>query len=180
AASVVVDNVPAAVEEPFILPPTQPPPPSQTRRVNNLEQDKIAQDLEITKGIIADMDVDEDVTLKDVADIAKEVAVDAEIEDSDDELEPAELQEVVEVVTTTKLMTEVVTAASATIPAATITAAAPTLTTAPSVSKRRKGVVIKDPEEIATPSTIIHTAPKYKDKGKEIMVYEPKPLKKKT
>nr|GFD29368.1 hypothetical protein [Tanacetum cinerariifolium] len=43
----------------------------------------------------------------------------------DDEVEQAELQEVVEVVTTAKLITEVVTAASAT-----ITAAAPQLTTA--------------------------------------------------
>nr|GFD59888.1 hypothetical protein [Tanacetum cinerariifolium] len=34
--------------------------------------------------IIADMDADVDVTLKDVADIAKEVAVDAEIEVSAD------------------------------------------------------------------------------------------------
>nr|GFC56847.1 hypothetical protein [Tanacetum cinerariifolium] len=38
----------------------------------------------------------------------------------------------------------------------------------------------RDPEETATPSTIIHTEPKSKDKGKGIMVREPKPLKKKT
>nr|GEY48108.1 hypothetical protein [Tanacetum cinerariifolium] len=79
-------------------------------------------------------------------------------------------------------MTEVVTAASATITAADIiiTIAAPTLTTAPSASRRRKGVVIRDPEETTTPSTIIHTEPKSKDKEKGIMVHEPKPLKKKT
>nr|GFD16939.1 hypothetical protein [Tanacetum cinerariifolium] len=59
-------------------------------------------------------------------------------------------------------------------------AAAPTLTTAASATRRRKRVVIRDPEEIATPSTIIHTEPKSKDKGKGIMVHEPKPLKKKT
>nr|GFA88590.1 hypothetical protein [Tanacetum cinerariifolium] len=137
-----------------------------TRRVKHLEQDKIAQDLEITKlkqrvkklerrnkasklrrlkkvgtaqriktsndtvmdniskqeRIIADMDADKDVTLKDVASVAKDVQ-DAEIEESsdvqgrqaesqaqiyqinlehadkvlsmqDDEVEPAELQEV--------------------------------------------------------------------------------------
>nr|GEZ20792.1 hypothetical protein [Tanacetum cinerariifolium] len=146
-------------------------------------------------GIISNMDADEDVTLQDVADIAKDVAVDAEIEESadiqgrqvesqaqiyqinlkhadkvlsmqDDELETTELQEVVEVVTTAKLMTEVVTAASATItaadtsiPAATITAVAPTLTTTHNAAKRRKEVVIRDPKETATPSTIIHTKP---------------------
>nr|GFA59390.1 hypothetical protein [Tanacetum cinerariifolium] len=52
------------------------------------------------------------------------------------------------------------------------------LTTASSAAKRRKGVVIRDPEETATPSIIIHSEPKSKDKGKGIMVEEPKPLKK--
>nr|GFB18158.1 hypothetical protein [Tanacetum cinerariifolium] len=82
-------------------------------------------------------------------------------------------------------MTEVVTAASATItaadtsiPAAAITDAAPTLTATPSAARRRKGVVIRDPEETATPSIIIHSEAKSKDKGKGILVEEPKPLKK--
>nr|GEZ63116.1 hypothetical protein [Tanacetum cinerariifolium] len=188
-----------------------------TIRVKHLEQDKIAQSLEITKlkqrvkklerrnklkvsklrrlkkgRIIANMYADVNVTLKDVFDIAKEVAVDAEIEESadvlstqDDKVEPAELQEVVEVVTTAKLITEVVTATSATITTATtsltaaaITAAALTLTTAPSAARRRKGVVIRDTEETATPSIIIHSESKSKDKGKRILVEEPKPLKK--
>nr|GEZ10033.1 ribonuclease H-like domain-containing protein [Tanacetum cinerariifolium] len=39
-------------------------------------------------------------------------------------------------------------------------------------------VVIRDPEETATPSTIIHSKPKSKDRGKGIMVQEHKPLKK--
>nr|GEV83136.1 xylulose kinase-1 [Tanacetum cinerariifolium] len=144
-----------------------------------------------------------DITLKDVDAIVKDVK-DAEIEESsdvqgrkaesqaqiyqidlehadkvlsmqDDDIEPAELQEVVEVVTTAKLITEVVTAASAT-----ITVAAPTLTTAPSAARRRKGVVIRDPEETATPSIIIHSKAKSKDKGNVIFVEEPKPLKKKN
>nr|GEV15108.1 copia protein [Tanacetum cinerariifolium] len=123
--------------------------------------------------IIANMDVDEDVTLKDVV-VAKEVEVekDAEIEDNvdvqgsqtesqakiykidlehadkvlsmqDDELEPVELIEVL-------------------------------------AARRRKVVVIRDPVETATPSIIIHYEPKYKDKVKWIMVQEPKTLKKKT
>nr|GFC02292.1 hypothetical protein [Tanacetum cinerariifolium] len=121
--------------------------------------DTVMDDVSKQGRIISDMDAAVNVTLKDVADIAKEVAVDAEIED--DELEPVELQEVVEVVTTAKLMTEVVTAASAT-----ITVVAPILTNAPSNAKRRKGVVIKDPEDTATPSTIIHFEAKSKDKGK--------------
>nr|GEX71424.1 reverse transcriptase domain-containing protein [Tanacetum cinerariifolium] len=155
--------------------------------------DTVMDDVSKQGRIIDGMDADVDVTLKDVVDIAKEVVVDAEIEVSvdvqgrqaesqeqiyqidlkhadkvlsmqDDKLEPVELQEVVKVVTTAKLMTEVVTAASAT-----ITAAAPTLTTAPSMARKRKGVVIKDPEETATPSTIIHSKAKSKDKGKGIL-----------
>nr|GEW94389.1 hypothetical protein [Tanacetum cinerariifolium] len=87
----------------------------------------------------------------------------------DDELEPVELKEVVEVVTTAKLMTKVVTADSATITAATTLITAATITAAPSAAKRRKGVVIRDPEEIATQSIIIHSESKSKDKGKGIL-----------
>nr|GEV68841.1 copia protein [Tanacetum cinerariifolium] len=143
--------------------------------------DTVMDDVSKHGRMITDMDVDVDVTLKD---IAKDVAVDAETEESadvqgrqaksqaqiyqidlehadkvlsmqDDKVEPAELQEVVEVVTTAKLITEVVTA-SATITIAApqlTTAVAPTLTTAPSAARRRKGV---------------------------ILVEEPKPLKKKA
>nr|GEU86742.1 hypothetical protein [Tanacetum cinerariifolium] len=158
-----------------------------TRRVENLEQDKIAQALKITKlkqrvkklerrnkikvskmrrlkkvGTSQRVDTSDDTVMDD------EVAADTEIEEK-----PAELQEVVEVVTTAKLITKVVTAASAT-----VTAAAPTLTTAPSATRRRNGVVIRDPKETATPSIIIHSEAKSKDKGKDILVEEPKPLKK--
>nr|GEV16185.1 hypothetical protein [Tanacetum cinerariifolium] len=95
----------------------------------------------------------------------------------DDVEEPAELQEVIEVVTTAKLMTELVTAATTTITvAAPITAA--TITVVPAAAKRRKWVVIRDPEETATPSTIVHSEPKSKYKGKGILVEELKPLKK--
>nr|GEX28304.1 retrovirus-related Pol polyprotein from transposon TNT 1-94 [Tanacetum cinerariifolium] len=176
AASVNDDDVPVAVDEPSIpspTPSTQPPPTSQD--IPSTLQGRM----------IADMDENMDVTLKD---IAKDVAFDTEIEESadvlsmqDDEVEPAKLQKVVEVVTTSKLITKVVIAASAIIIAIAqqlTTAAAPTLTTAPSAARRRKGVVIKDPEETATPSTIIHAEAKSKDKGKGILLEEPKPLKK--
>nr|GEV06179.1 hypothetical protein [Tanacetum cinerariifolium] len=212
-----------------------------TRRVEHLEQDKIAQALEIIKlkkrvkklkkkrkltvtglkrlrnvgttqriesstdtvmndqedaskqgEIIANIDVDEDVTLKDIVAVAKDIDVEKNVEVEkkanvqgrleeshdkvyhidlehadkvlsmqDDELEPAELQEVIYVVTTTKLMIEVGTAATTT-----ITVAAPTIIVAPSAARKRKGVVIRDPEDTATLSTIIHSKPKSKDKGK--------------
>nr|GEU33382.1 hypothetical protein [Tanacetum cinerariifolium] len=108
----------------------------------------------------------------------------------EDESEPAKVQEVVDVVTTAKLITEVVTAAGETITAAStiITAAeaqvpAVTLTASPArvtaaSSRRRKGVVIRDPKESIAPSIIIPAKTKSKDKGKRILVEEPKPLKK--
>nr|GEV50208.1 hypothetical protein [Tanacetum cinerariifolium] len=109
----------------------------------------------------------------------------------EDEIEPAEVQEVVDVVTTAKLITKVVTdtsetvtatsaiitTAEAQVPDVTLTAAPARVAAAP--SRRRKGVVIRDPEEESTTSTIIPVETKSKDKGKRILVEEPKPLKKK-
>nr|GEX65533.1 retrotransposon protein, putative, unclassified [Tanacetum cinerariifolium] len=46
-------------------------------------------------------------------------------------------------------------------------------------SRRMKGVFVMDPEEESTTSSIIPADTKSKDKGKGIMVEEPKPLKKK-
>nr|GEX36146.1 hypothetical protein [Tanacetum cinerariifolium] len=46
-----------------------------------------------------------------------------------------------------------------------------------SAIRRRKGVVIHDPEETATASVIVHSEAKSKDKGKGILIKEPKPLK---
>nr|GFB60379.1 hypothetical protein [Tanacetum cinerariifolium] len=95
-----------------------------------------------------------------------------------------EVQESVEVVTTAKLITEVVTAAGTQVVAAStpIFAAKPKvlkITAAPTVSTRkRKGVVIRDPEEelhIDTPAK----TPTVKDKGKGILIEDPKPIKKK-
>nr|GEY86523.1 hypothetical protein [Tanacetum cinerariifolium] len=60
----------------------------------------------------------------------------------------------IEIVTTAKLMTDVV------------TAVATTITAAPSVARRRKGVVIKDPKVTATPSTIVHSKPNPRIKEK--------------
>nr|GEY53052.1 hypothetical protein [Tanacetum cinerariifolium] len=72
----------------------------------------------------------------------------------------------------------VIATAAITITAATTPITAATITAAPSAARRRKGVVIRDPEETATPSIIIHSKPKSKEKGKGIMVEEPKLLKK--
>nr|GEU88412.1 ribonuclease H-like domain-containing protein [Tanacetum cinerariifolium] len=209
-ASVDVDAVLAAIDEPFIpspTPTTQPPPPSQdlpstsqvlptlppslivqppssqqqlqppqpshdveismdllhtlletyttlTRRVKHLEQDKIAQTLEITKLKQRVKKLERGNKLKvskirrlkkDVAAVAKDVAAvekSTEIKENadDNEIKPTELNELVEVVTTAKLMIEVATTASATITATTTSLTAATLTTTPSAARRRKGV----------------------------------------
>nr|GEV79475.1 putative ribonuclease H-like domain-containing protein [Tanacetum cinerariifolium] len=163
--------------------------------------DTVMDDVSKQGEIKANMDADEDVTLKDVAAVEKddEVKKDANVQGrpaesqtqiyqidlehaekvlsmQDDEPEPTELKEVVEVVTTAKLITEVVTAAAATI--TDVATTAPTITTTPSATRNRKGVVKRDPEETDTPSIIIHSEPKSKDKGKGIMDQESKPLKK--
>nr|GEY46609.1 xylulose kinase-1 [Tanacetum cinerariifolium] len=84
-----------------------------------------------------------------------------------------EVQEAVEVVTTTKLITEVVAAVSESVSAASATIVvipAATITISPvrvaaASTRRRKGVVIRDPEEESTAKTPAET--KSKDKGKD-------------
>nr|GEW25116.1 hypothetical protein [Tanacetum cinerariifolium] len=82
----------------------------------------------------------------------------------EEESEPAELQKVVKVVTTAKIITEVVTATSDT-----ITAASTTITAA--------DILISAAKIDAAP-TLTAASTKSKDKGKGILVEEPKPLKK--
>nr|GEW52939.1 hypothetical protein [Tanacetum cinerariifolium] len=116
----------------------------------------------------------------------------AELMNEKEEKEIEEIQDItVEVVTTTKLITKVVAAvsetvsATAVVPAAvteTVSAAAVVPTAAPvkvdvPFTKRRRGVVIRDPDEESSAKTPTET--KSKDKGKGIMVEEPKPIKKK-
>nr|GEX75299.1 hypothetical protein [Tanacetum cinerariifolium] len=97
----------------------------------------------------------------------------------------SEVQEVVEIVTTAKLITYVVTAAASQVSAAsaTISAAKPSIpAAAPTVvaayTRRRKGVIIRYPEEELSLKTPVET-PKLKDKGKGILIETPKPMKKK-
>nr|GFA11131.1 hypothetical protein [Tanacetum cinerariifolium] len=96
----------------------------------------------------------------------------------------SEVQEVVEVVTIAKLITDVVTAASqvsatrATISTAKPSIPAAALTVVAAYTRRRKGVIIKDPGEELSLKTPAET-PKLKDKGKGILIETPKPMKKK-
>nr|GEV28105.1 copia protein [Tanacetum cinerariifolium] len=165
-----------------------------TRHVENLEHDKAAQKLEIIKlkarvkrlerankgRMIDDLDKAEGIELAKIY----HLDLDHPSKDLSMQEDNSEVQEVVEVVTTAKLITDVVTAAfqvsaaSATIPAAkpSILAAAPTVVAA--YTKRRKGVIIRDPEEELSSKTPAET-PKLKDKGKGILIETPKRMKKK-
>nr|GEV28195.1 hypothetical protein [Tanacetum cinerariifolium] len=111
--------------------------------------------------MIADMDEDVEVNLEEAQ--AKAYNLDLQhsekvlsMQDTDEE-EPAEVEEVLEVVTAAKLITEV------------FTTTKPTTTTAQvpkaSAPRRRRGVVIQDPEDTTT-SVIVHTEVQPKDKGK--------------
>nr|GEZ54617.1 hypothetical protein [Tanacetum cinerariifolium] len=91
----------------------------------------------------------------------------------------SEVHEAVKVVITAKLITEVIAAVSEIISAA---AVLPTITATPvkvvvPSTRRRRGVIIRVPEEESNAKTPTET--KSKDKGKGIMVEEPKPMKKK-
>nr|GEV78181.1 hypothetical protein [Tanacetum cinerariifolium] len=167
--SVVDDVVPTTVDEPSIpSPPPSTQPPPQSQDIPSTSQDKIAQALEITKlkqrvkklerrnkasklkrlkkgMMIADIDIDVDVTLKDVAANAKD-GQDGEMEESADvQGRKAESQAKIYQI---------------------------------DFEHAKKRVVIRDPKETTISSTIIDSEAKSKDKGKEILVEETKPLKK--
>nr|GFC16743.1 hypothetical protein [Tanacetum cinerariifolium] len=176
------------------------------RCVKHLEHDNVAQQLEIVKLKVKLKKLEQtDKVKSSKLRRLKKVRASRQVESSDDmedvfnqermnEDEGIEL-EVVEVVTTAKLITKVVTAdasqvsaASTTIPAAsaTIPAAKPTIfAVAPTVvaayTRRRKGVIIRDPKmelSLKTSKTPTKTS-KVKDKGKGKMVETLKPMKKK-
>nr|GEZ73844.1 uncharacterized mitochondrial protein AtMg00810-like [Tanacetum cinerariifolium] len=153
------------VHEPSIPSPTPPTPPPQqsqdllstSHRIDTSE-DTVMKDASNQGRMIDDLNKDDVAALMDDKEDEKK---EEEVKD-DQEDEPAKVQEVVDVVTIAKLITEVVTIASKT-----VTATSTTISAAEH----------KDPEEEST--TIILADTKSKDKGKGIMVEEPKPLKKK-
>nr|GEV63429.1 hypothetical protein [Tanacetum cinerariifolium] len=153
------------------LPATPPPSPQQehitsqpqatTAPLSPPPQQQPSYDAEISKTLLTTLletCVDEDVILEEVdAKIIKDVDVQGRLEES-------------------QAKTEVATTANTTITAAstTITAASVPKASAP----RKRGVIIQDPEEAATASLSVQSEVKSKDKGKGILVEEPKPLKK--
>nr|GEU56927.1 hypothetical protein [Tanacetum cinerariifolium] len=170
-ASAANDVVPTADEEPSILSPTPPTPSPQpsydipsTSQVQPTPSQSpqaidTSDDVSNQGRMIVDIDVDVDVVLEEAKDVTADAKADQDADE--EESEPAKFQEVMDIVTTAKIVTVVVTAADVPIPTVTTTAAL-TLTAAP--SRRTKGVVIRDPEESTTTFTIIHSEAKSKDK----------------
>nr|GEW85848.1 hypothetical protein [Tanacetum cinerariifolium] len=154
-----------------------------TRRVEHLQFDKVAQALEITKlkrrvkklerrnkvrvlklrrlqkvGTTQRVDSFDKTVMDDVSNQGRMIAnmdADVVLEEAKEIFEDAKVDE---------------------IPVVTLIVAPARVTAAP--NRRRKGVVIRDPEEESTTSTIIPAETKSKDKGKGIILEEPKPLKK--
>nr|GEU88106.1 hypothetical protein [Tanacetum cinerariifolium] len=165
----VESTLPPSLHQSPIAQPSSPPPqqPSQpedishsamallnqlletcatlTKKVGTLEHDKIAQAIEITKlkqrGRLPESQVH--VYHLDLEHAQKVLSM-----QETNEADPAEVEEVIEVVTAAKLMIKVVT-----------TAAATTVTVAPvpkaSAPRKRRGVIIQDPEEVATASEFV-------------------------
>nr|GEW69295.1 xylulose kinase-1 [Tanacetum cinerariifolium] len=151
-------EVHTVTKEPSIPSPTPPTPPPQP-----------PQDLPSTSQVqqtppqSPQDDKEEDKEVADAAKDVKEAKVDKSSQDQGSE--------------TVVVASTIITTVEAQVHAATLTAALARVVAAP--SRKRKGVVIIDPESESTTSTIISAETKSKDKGKGILVEEPKPLKKK-
>nr|GEY04212.1 hypothetical protein [Tanacetum cinerariifolium] len=166
-----------------------------TRRVKNFKHDKAAQKLEIIKlkARVQRLERSNKVKSSKLRRLRK-VGAFKRIESSDDiedvfnqgrMIDDLDKDEGIElVVTTAKLITDVVTAASQVSAAsATISTTKPSIPAAvPTVvaayTRRRKGVIIRDPKEELSSKTPAET-PKLKDKGKGVLIETPKPMKKK-
>nr|GEV14410.1 hypothetical protein [Tanacetum cinerariifolium] len=192
-------EVPTVTEEPSIPSPTPPtPPPQPPQDIPSTSQERMIAEMDQDDAVVLKDDKEEDREVVDAVKDVEEAKVNESAQDQgrkaesqaeiykidmdhankvlsiqEDETEPAEVQEVVDVVTAAKLIIEVVTAANETITAASaintttkpqVPVAAPARVVA-APSRRRKGVVIRDPKEESTTSTIIPAETKSKDKA---------------
>nr|GEV04214.1 hypothetical protein [Tanacetum cinerariifolium] len=162
----VTSTPPPSPHQSPIAQSSSPPPQQPHSHDATISMDLLNQLLETCetltkKGKIVEVDADEDVILEEV---------DAEKDAKEtNEAELTEVEKVLKLVAATKLITEVVTTATTTI----------TATPAPKTSapRRRRSVIIQDPKEAATASLNVQSDVMSKDKGKGILVEEPKPLK---
>nr|GFA70824.1 hypothetical protein [Tanacetum cinerariifolium] len=153
-------------------------------RVERLEEEiRVLKEL---KGVHSTVDSDEPVMEKEksskqgrkITDIDADVLSMLDVNDE----ESADVNKVLEVVTAAKLITEVVTTIRVNVNDASVQDTPNTVAEATKVivevskPRKRRGVIIQDPEETIT-TAIVQPKVQAKDKGKAILIEEPKPLK---
>nr|GEU65808.1 copia protein [Tanacetum cinerariifolium] len=156
-----------------------------TRRVEHLEHDKVAQNLEITKlkARVKKLERANKVKtlnlrrLRKKAKDVKDIAGDEHVKGRQAEIYQIDMDHAAKVLSITLVSAAsiIIPAAEPKVPAATITAAP--VKVAAASTRQRRGVIIRDPKEESTAITPADTKSKYKGKG--VMVEEPKPIKKK-
>nr|GEY93322.1 xylulose kinase-1 [Tanacetum cinerariifolium] len=161
--TVAYGEVPTVSQEPSIPSPTSPtPPPQPPQDILSTSQDDVVTLMD---------DKEEDKKEKE-AKVVEDDQVQGRQAESQAKIYKIDMDHALKVLKVVTAVSETVTAASTI-----IFDVEPQVTAAS--TRRRKGVVIRDPEEESTTSSIIPADTKSKDKGKWIMVEEPKPLKKK-
>nr|GEZ04248.1 reverse transcriptase domain-containing protein [Tanacetum cinerariifolium] len=178
-----------------------------SQRVEHLEYDKVAQALEITKlkrrvkklekgnreriideidkyDVVALMDYKEEDKKEEKAKVVEDDQVQGRQAESQAKIYKIDMDHASKVLKVVTAVSEIVTAASTIISAIELQVPAATIIAAPvrvdvAYTRIRKGVVIRDPKEESNTSSVIPADTKSKDKGKWIMVEEPKSLKKK-
>nr|GFA20184.1 hypothetical protein [Tanacetum cinerariifolium] len=205
STSQVAPTTPSSPHQSPMAPPSSPPQqqPSQTttismdllntlletyttltRRVENLKQDKIAQAFKITKlkqrvRRLKKKNKSEPSCLKRLRKVRTAQRVESSADTvMDDQEDDADAQERLEESQAQDYHIDLEHADKVLITAVATTIMDAPITAAPSAVSKRKGVVIRDPTETSTPLIVVHYEPKSKDKGKGILVEEPKPLKK--
>nr|GEZ02100.1 hypothetical protein [Tanacetum cinerariifolium] len=138
--------------------------------------DTVMEDASNQGRMIDDLDKDDNAVLMDdkEEEKKKEEVKDDQVQERQAKIYKIDMDHASKVLITAANTT--ISAAEPYVPAAAITIAA-LVRVAVASTRRRKGVVIRDPEEEST--TIIPADTKSKDKGKGIMVEESKPMKKK-
>nr|GEZ71882.1 hypothetical protein [Tanacetum cinerariifolium] len=185
AENVAHDVIPSPPPHDIPSPSQEPssPPQQQQTRVKNLEKANMVKSSKLRRlrKVGASRRVESSADMEDVfnhermiddidMDVGIELVKDAEVAESEGRHAAQQM--------TQNAASTTIPAASASIPAAkpTIPAAAPTVVAA--YTRRRKGVIIRDPKEELPLKTPAETL-KVKDKGKGILVETPKPMKKK-
>nr|GFB01633.1 hypothetical protein [Tanacetum cinerariifolium] len=153
-------------------------------RVKGLENANAAQQLEIIKLKARVKKLERLNKERMSVDMETDEGIELEVDQEKDAEEDTKVQKAVEFMTTAKLITKVVTAAATQVAAAStpIPAAKPKVLKIAAalaiLTRKRKGVVIRDPEEELHIDTPAET-PTVKDKVKGILIEDPKPMKKK-